>query len=190
MEKMTIREYYEKHKVDVDWGAYVTAEPINQYADEFLSADYTKTFYNLVEKDEDWLFYINEDVDGDLFVTGNEGYYKTYFDDNLPMVEVYYRLIDIMNKVIEKIETETEKDIKAAEYKVSETFKCASASDTDFGIDYDDWWNCCMGETQDWIKGKYFNEFCGKLYDYFVEYAKDYGYDVKEVDGGLDMNKN
>lgn len=97
---MTIREYFEKHKIDDGWGTYVTADPINNYVDEFLSPDAVKTFFNLVEKDEDWSFYIDEDADGDLYVSGNEGIYKTYFNDNVPMVQVYSYLMDKMKDEI------------------------------------------------------------------------------------------
>ena len=97
---MTIREFFEKHKVDDGWGTYVTADPINNYVDEFLSPDAVKTFFNLVEKDEDWSFYIDEDGDGDLYVSGNEGIYKTYFDDDVPMVQVYSYLMDKMKDEI------------------------------------------------------------------------------------------
>lgn len=97
---MTIRKCFEKHKVDDGWGTCVTADPINNYADEFLSSDALKTFFNLVEKNEDWSFYIDEDGDGDLYVSGNEGIYKTYFDDDVPMVQVYSYLMDKMKEEI------------------------------------------------------------------------------------------
>ena len=99
---MTIREYFEKHKIDDGWGTYVTADPINNYVDEFLSPDAVKTFFNLVEKDEDWSFYIDEDADGDLYVSGNEGIYKNYFDDYVPMIQVYSYLMDKMKDEISK----------------------------------------------------------------------------------------
>jgi hypothetical protein len=99
---ITIREYFEIHKIDDGWGTYVTADPINNYVDEFLSSDAVKTFFNLVEKDEDWSFYIDEDADGDLYVSGNEGIYKTYFNDDVPMVQVYSYLMDKMNEEILK----------------------------------------------------------------------------------------
>ena len=189
---MNIREYFEKRKVEDGRGTYVTAEPINQYVDEFFVLLDVKTFYKLVEKDEDWRFYINEDVDGDLFVTGNEGCHKRYFDDNIPMVEVYWWLINTMYEVIEEIELETVKEIKKeTKYKVLDSFEYASACehDSNFNVDYDEWWVYVLGETKDWIKDNCFNEFCDVLHDYFVEYAEDYGYDVKEVDGGLDLEK-
>lgn len=97
---ITIRNFFEKHKIDDGWGTYVTADPINNYVDEFLSPDAVKTFFNLVEKDEDWSFYIDEDGDGDLYVSGNEGIYKTYFNDDVPMVQVYSYLMDKMKDEI------------------------------------------------------------------------------------------
>jgi len=99
---ITIRKFFEKHKIDDGWGAYVTADPINNYADEFLSSDALKTFFNLIEKDEDWKFYIDEDGDGDLYVSGNEGCCWTYFDDDVPMVQVYVSMMNKMNEEILK----------------------------------------------------------------------------------------
>lgn len=99
---ITIRKFFEKHKIDDGWGTYVTADPINNYADEFLRPDALKTFFNLVEKDEDWKFYIDEDGDGDLYVSGNEGCCWTYFDDDVPMVQVYGSMMDKMNEEILK----------------------------------------------------------------------------------------
>lgn len=99
---ITIRKFFEKHKIDDGWGTYVTADPINNYADEFLSSEALKTFFNLVEKDEDWSFYIDEDGDGNLYVSGNEGIYKTYFDDDVPMVQVYVSMMNKMNEEIRK----------------------------------------------------------------------------------------
>lgn len=99
---MTIRKFFDKHKVDDGWGSYVTADSINNYVGEFLSPGAVEIFNNLVEKDEDWSFYIDEDGDGDLYVSGNEGCCWTYFDDNAPMVLVYGTLMNKMNEEIMK----------------------------------------------------------------------------------------
>ena len=185
---MTIREYFEKHKIDDGWGTYVTADPINNYVDEFLKPDAVKTFFNLVEKDEDWSFYIDEDADGDLYVSGNEGIYKNYFDDYVPMIQVYSYLMDKMNKEIIKIEKEIEKEIEGAEYKVLDAFEITDAQgENSFNVDYDEWWDYVLGETPDWIKDKYFDKFCDVLFDYFVKFAKDYDYSVQEIDGGISL---
>ena len=44
----------------------------------------------------------SEDGDGDLYVSGNEGCCKIYFDDNAPMVYVYGTLMNKMNEEILK----------------------------------------------------------------------------------------
>lgn len=187
---MTIRKFFEKHKVDDGWGSYVTADSINNYVGEFMSPGAVEIFNNLVEKDEDWSFYIDEDGDGDLYVSGNEGCCWTYFDDNAPMVLVYGCLMDKMNEEIIKIETEIEKEIEGAEYKVLDAFEITNAQgENSLKINYDEWWDYVLGETPDWIKDKYYDKFCDVLYYYFVKFAKDYDYGVEEIDGGISLEK-
>lgn len=176
---MTIREFYELHKNDDD----CTEESINNYVGEFMSPGAVEIFNIIVEKDEDWSFYINEDGDGDLYVAGNEDCCLTYFDDNAPMVLVYGTLMDKMNEEIIKTETEIENEIEGAEYKVLDAFECRG----NFDVDYDEWWDYVLGETPDWIKDKYFDKFCDVLFDYFVKFAKDYDYSVQEIDGGISL---
>ena len=183
---MTIREFYELHND----GYGCTEDPINNYVDEFLRPDAVKTFFNLVEKDEDWIFYIEEDDGGDLSVLGNEGIFERYFNDDVPMVQVYSYLMDKMNKEIIKIEKEIEKEIEGAEYKVLDAFEITDAQGKNsFNVDYDEWWDYVLGETPDWIKDKYFDKFCDVLYNYFVKFAKDYDYGVEEIDGGISLEK-
>jgi hypothetical protein len=178
---MTIREFYELHND----GYGCTEDPINNYVDKFMDPGAVEKFYNLDRKDEDWRFYIDEDADGDLYVSGNEGIYKTYFNDDVPMVQVYSYLMDKMNEEIIKIETEIEKEIEGAEYKVLDAFECGG----DFDVDYDEWWDYVLEETPDWIKDKYYDKFCDVLYYYFVKFAKDYDYGVEEIDGGISLEK-
>lgn len=181
---MTIREFYELHND----GYGCTADPINNYVDEFLSSDAVEKFDNLDSKDEDWRFYIEEDDDGDLFICGNESIFKRYFDDDVPMVQVYDYLMDKMNEEILKIEKEFEKEIEDSKWEVLQTFEIVDAQgESSFDVDYDEWWDYVLGETQDWKKDKYFDKFCDVLYGYFVKYAKDYGYIVEKIDGGLSL---
>lgn len=184
MTDMTIREFYELHND----GYGCTEEPINNYVDEFMCSSAVEVFENLVEKDEDWRFYIEEDDDSDLSVLGNESIFERYFNDNVPMVQVYDYLMDKMNKEILKIEKVFEKEIEDSKWEVLEAFEIANAQgENSFDVDYDEWWDYVLGETQDWKKDKYFDKFCDVLYGYFVKYAKDYGYVVEKIDGGLSL---
>ena len=183
---MTIREFYELHND----GYGCTEDPINNYVDEFLSSGAVEKFYNLDRKDEDWRFYIEDDDDGDLSVLGNESIFERYFNDDVPMVQVYSYLMDKMNKEIIKIEKEIEKEIEGAEYKVLDAFEITNAQGKNsFNVDYDEWWDYVLGETPDWIKDKYYDKFCDVLYNYFVKFAKDYDYGVEKIDGGISLEK-
>lgn len=184
---MTIREFYELHND----GYGCTEDPINNYVDKFMVPGAVEKFYNLDRKYEDWRFYIDEDADGDLYVSGNEGIYKTYFNDDVPMAVVYSRLISKMNYEILRLETELEKEIEGAEYKVLDAFEITNAQGKNsFNVDYDEWWDYVLGETPDWIKDKYYDKFCDVLYNYFVKFAKDYGYVVEKTDNGIYLEKN
>lgn len=179
---MTIRKFCEIYKNE---NGDVEAI-INHFINDFMDPSSVEVFENLWEKLEDAIFFISEDADGDLYVAGNEYFCMTYFNDDVPMSQVYSSLIDSMKKEITKIENKIEKEIEESKYKVLDAFACES----DFNVDYSEWWDYVMGKTPDWVEDKYYEKFCDVLYGYFVEYAKEYNYGVEKIDGGISLEKS
>lgn len=179
MNNMTIRKFYEIYKNDNG----DVEEIINYHIEKFMSPEDVEVFENLWEKLEDGVFFITEDADGDLYVAGNEYFCMTYFNDDILMSQVYSSLMDSMKKEITKIENKIEKEIEESKYKVLDAFACES----DFNVDYSEWWDYVMGKTPDWVEDKYYEKFCDVLYGYFVEYAKEYNYGVEKIDGGISL---
>lgn len=178
---MTIRKFCEIYKNE---NGDVEAI-INHFINDFMDPSSVEVFENLWEKLEDAIFFISEDADGDLYVAGNEYFCMTYFNDDVPMSQVYSSLIDSMKKEITKIENKIEKEIEESKYEVLDAFACES----DFNVDYSEWWDYVMGKTPDWVEDKYYEKFCDVLYSYFVEYAKEYNYGVEKIDGGISLEK-
>lgn len=95
---MTIREFFENNpKEDDGWGGYVSHESIN-YAVAYFFKEKQDEFKRLAEQTNGWDLNINEDEDGDLYVCGNETAYKQYFEDDVPMTEVFEYIFESMNE--------------------------------------------------------------------------------------------
>ena len=85
---------------------------------------------------------------------------------------VQFMLILAVKRVLDAYK-EFEKEIEDSKWEVLQTFEIADAQgESSFDVDYDEWWDYVLGETQDWKKDKYFDKFCDVLYGYFVKYAK------------------
>ena len=98
---MTIREFFENNPKENDgWGGYVSSESINYAVADFFKEKQDE-FKRLAKQTNGWCLYLNEDEDGDLYIFGNETAYKQYFEDDVPMTEVFEYNIESMNKDFE-----------------------------------------------------------------------------------------
>lgn len=97
---MTIRDLFEREYDDHS----MFNEPIwlRDYEDEFLTGKELDDFRKMAPCTNGCYLGLGEDEDGDLYVCGNEGDYKTYYVDDYPVVDVYRDMMENMKAEIDE----------------------------------------------------------------------------------------
>lgn len=89
----TIGDFVKEHITDYD--EYVC---LNDYYEKYLNEEDKELFSNLTLCTDGFLISAEFDEDGDVVVEGNESRYKTYYDSDYPVVDVYKELLTKMNE--------------------------------------------------------------------------------------------
>lgn len=94
---MTIRELFEREYDNREQGLVY----LREYADEFLTGQELDDFRKMAPCTDGCYLELGENEDGDMYVCGNESAYKTYYDDDYPIVDVYRDMMENMKKEID-----------------------------------------------------------------------------------------